>query len=316
MQARKRAERPSSPKRVSHERLTLPLKGPGGEPIDLRRTLCSHGFVDLAPSVPDADYRGMTTTLALRGGARTIHFSETSPGTLTIDVTGPRAGAATRAEIVHAVHAMLALDDDLSHFYALLAGDPMLEWATKGAGRLYRSPTAFEEVIKTILTTNCAWSATIRMNNALVQHLGAVAPGGAHAFPTPQAMAEAPLSFYKDVVRAGYRGPYLRSLASSVANGEINLEAMRAADRTRLDDETLEMQLRALPGVGPYAAAHIMMLFGRRHRLVLDSATRPRYARLSGRKAKDSTIIRKFARYRTDAGLAFWLYITRHWIEE
>jgi N-glycosylase/DNA lyase len=296
--------------------LTLPLKGPGGEPIDLRRTLCSHGFVDLAPNVPDDDYRGMTTTLALRSGARTIHFFEGSPGTLTIDVTGPRPGARARSEILRSVHVMLALDDDLSQFYALLAGDPILEWATKGAGRLYRSPTAFEDVIKTILTTNCAWSATIRMNNALVEHLGVVAPGGAHAFPTPQAMADAPLSFYRDIVRAGYRGPYLRSLAKSVANAELDLEALRAADRTVLDDEALEMQLRALPGVGPYAAAHIMMLFGRRHRLVLDSATRPRYAKLSGRKAKDSTIIRKFARYRNDAGLAFWLYITRHWIKE
>lgn len=266
--------------------------------------------------MPDDDYRGMTTTLALRCGARTIRFFEASPGTLMIDVTGPRLGVRARAEIVHAVHVMLALDDDLSPFYALLAGDPILEWATKGAGRLYRSPTAFEDVIKTILTTNCAWSATIRMNNALVEHLGTVAPGGAHAFPTPQAMAEAPLSFYRDVVRAGYRGPYLRSLATSVAKGELDLEALRAADRAKLDDEALEMQLRALPGVGPYAAAHIMMLFGRRHRLVLDSATRPRYAKLSGRKAKDSTIIRKFARYRTDAGLAFWLYITRHWIKE
>jgi len=316
MQARKSVERASSPKRVSHERFTLPLKGPGGEPIDLRRTLCSHGFVDLAPNVPDDEYRGMTTTLALRDGPRTIHFSETSPGVLTVDVAGARPSVAARTEIAHAVRAILALDDDLSAFYALLAGDPMLEWATKGAGRLYRSPTAFEEVVKTILTTNCAWSATIRMNNALVQHLGMEAPGGAHAFPTPQAMAEAPLSFYKNTVRAGYRGPYLRTLAKSVASGEIDLEALRTADRMLLDDEALEKRLRTLPGVGPYAAAHIMMLFGRRHRLVLDSATRPRYARLSGRKAKDSTIVRKFARYRTDAGLAFWLYITRHWIEE
>ncbi|HEY1728383.1 MAG TPA: hypothetical protein VGG22_08430 [Candidatus Baltobacteraceae bacterium] len=316
MPARKQVERPSSSGRVSHERLTLPLKGPGGEPIDLRRTLCSHGFVELAPSVPDDDYRGMTTTLALRHGARTIHFFEASPGTLAIDVAGPRPSAKTSDEIERAVHVMLALDDNLSPFYALLAGDPILEWATKGAGRLYRSLTAFEDVIKTILTTNCAWSATIRMNNALVQHLGAEAPGGAHAFPTPQEMGGAPLSFYKDVARAGYRGPYLRSLAKSVASGEIDLEALRAADRTVLDDEALEKQLRALPGVGPYAAAHIMMLFGRRHRLVLDSATRPRYAKLTGRKTKDSTIVRKFARYRNDAGLAFWLYITRHWIKE
>ncbi len=46
----------------------------------------------------------------------------------------------------------------------------------------------------------------------------------------------------------------------------------------------MEEELLALPGVGPYAAAHIMMLMGRYSRMVLDSATRPKYARLSGRK--------------------------------
>jgi hypothetical protein len=55
---------------------------------------------------------------------------------------------------------------------------------------------------------------------------------------------------------------------------------------------------------------------GRYSRLVLDSWTRPTYARLAGRKAKDATIERRFRRYREWAGLAFWLYLTRSWVEE
>lgn len=297
--------------------MTVPLRGAGGEPVDLRRTLFSHGFVRLAPHVTGDDHRTLTTTLALRSGARTLHLSQAAPGFLAIDVLGPRPDAATRRDVLASVRTMLALDDDLSAFYKLLAGDPALEWATKGAGRLFRSPTAFEDVVKTVLTTNCAWSATKRMNLALVEHLGApsVTDETLRAFPTPQAMADAPLIFYADVVRAGYRGPYLRSLAQAVASGKIDLEALRNAGRHMLDDEALEKELRALPGVGPYAAAHIMLLFGRRHRLTLDSSTRPRYARLSGRKAKDATIVRRFARYGDDAGLAFWLYLTRDWMD-
>jgi 3-methyladenine DNA glycosylase/8-oxoguanine DNA glycosylase len=150
------------------------------------------------------------------------------------------------------------------------------------------------------------------MTTALVDHLGAEAPDGRHAFPTPQAMAEAGDDFYREVARAGYRGAYLRSLADSVAAGRLNLE--RLTDPDLSDDEVAE-RLIALPGCGPYATAHIMMLLGRYSRLIFDSWTRPTYARLNGRKAADRTIERRFRRYRDYAGLAFWLYLTRDWVD-
>jgi hypothetical protein len=50
---------------------------------------------------------------------------------------------------------------------------------------------------------------------------------------------------------------------------------------------------------------------------VLDSATRPRYARLSGRKPRsDATIVRRFKQYGRFAGLAFWCYVTRDWLDD
>ena len=76
-------------------------------------------------------------------------------------------------------------------------------------------------------------------------------------------------------------------------------------------------QLLALPGVGPYAAAHIMMLLGRSSRLILDSWTRPKYARLTGgAPVPDAEIVARFAPYGRYAGLAFWLFLTRDWIDE
>jgi N-glycosylase/DNA lyase len=207
---------------------------------------------------------------------------------------------------------MLRLDDDLSAFYMLAREDPDLSWAAEGSGRMMRSPTVFEDVVKTICTTNCTWSATVRMTTALVDHLGLEAPDGRRAFPTPAAMAEAGEEFYRDVVRAGYRGAYLHSLAESVAEGRLDLEALNDPGLT--DDDVAE-RLLALPGCGPYATAHMMMLLGRYSRLILDSWTRPTYARLRGRKAADRTIERRFRPYRDYAGLAFWLYLTRDWVE-
>jgi 3-methyladenine DNA glycosylase/8-oxoguanine DNA glycosylase len=285
----------------------LELKGTGGEPVDFLRTITSHGVADLPPNDIDLGAGTLTTALSLSRGAATVRVSAGRKGFARIDGAGPGTGA------VEAVRHMLRLDADLSAFYAAAAADPELSWAAAGAGRMLRCPTVFEEVVKTICTTNCAWSATVRMTTGLVDHLGLEAPDGRRAFPTPAAMAEAGEAFYRDVVRAGYRGPYLRSLAASVAEGSLDLEAL---NDPALSDEEVAERLLALPGCGPYATAHMMMLLGRYSLLILDSWTRPTYARLNGRKASDRTIERRFRRYRDYAGLAFWLYLTRDWVDE
>jgi 3-methyladenine DNA glycosylase/8-oxoguanine DNA glycosylase len=290
----------------------LELKGAGGEPVDLWRTLSSHGVADLPPNVIDEDARTLETTLSLpRNRARTIRIRAGKPGRLLVE--GERIGVSDAPVVTQAARHILRLDADLSAFYEAAREDPDLDWVLAGAGRMLRSPTVFEDVVKTICTTNCAWSATVRMTTALVEHLGLGAPDGRHAFPTPAAMAEADEEFYRDTVRAGYRGAYLRTLATEVAEGRLDLEELNDSE---LPDDLVAERLLALPGCGPYATAHMMMLLGRYSRLILDSWTRPKYARLNGRKARDTTIERRFRRYRDYAGLAFWLYLTRDWVAE
>ena len=292
----------------------VPLVGAGGEPVDLRRTLLSHGFVELPPMELDEEVPSLTVTLVPDGrGARTVEIRPGRRGRVRILVQGRPPSAAAAGRIVERARHVLALDEDLSDFYTALTDDPDLAWAAGGAGRMIRSPSVFEDVVKTICTTNCAWSATERMVGALVANLGARAPGGRHAFPTPEAMAEADEGFYKDVVRSGYRGPYFRTLAADVAAGKLDLEEL--LDPELPDDEVAE-RLLSLPGVGPYATAQMMMLLGRYSRLILDSWSRPKYAQLNGRKASDKTIERRFRRYKRYAGLAFWLYVTRDWVAE
>lgn len=302
----------------------FPLAGPGGEKVDLLRTFLSHGVASLPPMRTDEEAGVFELTFTADGtGPRTVRIRPDGPERGIVSVAGdppdPEEGVALLAAVRH----VLRMDEDLSGFYALAAGDPDLSWATAGAGRMVRSPTVFEEVAKTICTTNCAWSATGRMVGALVEHLGERAPEAppsgpyGRAFPTPEAMAQVGEGFYRDVVRAGYRGRYLISLARSVAGGEIDLEELGEAKPEDLPDDELEKRLLALPGVGPYAAAHVMMMLGRYSRLILDSWTRPKYARLSGTPAVTDAEIRvRFEPYGEYAGLAFWLYLTRDWIPD
>jgi 3-methyladenine DNA glycosylase/8-oxoguanine DNA glycosylase len=305
-------------------RLDIPLRGPGGEPVDLLRTITSHGLASLPPLEVDEANVSLTTTLAVPGGRpRTVRVSPGRRALARVEVVGrPPGQHATRA-LAASIRHVLHMDEDLSEFYALALEDPDLTWVAGGAGRMIRSPTVFEEVVRIVCTTNCSWALTTRMITTLVERLGEPAPGAGdgwrgRAFPSAEAMAAARPRFYRDVVRAGYRGPYLRSLARSVADGSVDLEALGRASLEELSDDDVEARLLALPGVGPYAAAHVMLLLGRYSRLILDSWTRPAYARLVGRKApvSDGAILRRFRRYGRYAGLAFWCYVTSDWVDD
>jgi 3-methyladenine DNA glycosylase/8-oxoguanine DNA glycosylase len=284
----------------------LPLVGAGGEPISFARTVHSHGCARLPPA--EIQEAPLEYLRRLRIGKRVVQLAMHERDGQLIVRSGVSLGRRDAAKAESLVAKMFRLHDDLSPFYARIAGDGRIGWAADGAGRILASPTVFEDVIKTICTTNCAWSATERMTGALVEL-------GEGAFPPAALLARTAESWYREVARMGYRGPYVSAIARAVTNGELDLESLGLAQR--YGDAEAEEMLLALPGIGSYGAAHVMQLLGRHRQLVLDSWTRPTFRRLAGKKqAADSTIRRAFARYGEYAGLAFWLFLTRDWIEE
>jgi hypothetical protein len=71
----------------------IPLRGPGGEPVDLLRTFMSHGVADLLPGRVDEAERTYTTTLALpRTLPRTVRISEGRSGFARVEIEGRRLG--------------------------------------------------------------------------------------------------------------------------------------------------------------------------------------------------------------------------------
>ena len=145
----------------------------------MRRAVAVSAAVSAALGGEPASARDSSAT----GGPRTVRISG-GPGAsggpavalLALADAGPPPDAASAA-LTATARRLLCLDDDLSAFYARAAADPDLAWACTGAGRMMRSPAVFEDVVKTVCTTNCAWSATERMVGALVEHLGEPAPG-------------------------------------------------------------------------------------------------------------------------------------------
>lgn len=275
----------------------------------LERVARSHGWYDLPPFGWDG---ARLVTVAHVGGAAHDVAVEERAGALVVR-SSARGKAAERA-LRPLVTAMLQLDEDLAPLYALTDGDQRLAYArAHGVGRMLRAPTAYEDVIKMLLTTNCTWTLTRIMVTRLVEKLGEPAPSGARAFPTPQAMAKKSEAFYRDVVRAGYRAPHLAAIARDVATGALDFEAWRTPS---IDDAALRKQLLALPGIGPYAADNLLRLLGHYGYLGLDSWCRGRLKQLYPRVRNiDSFATRRYKPFGHFAGLAMWLDVTRHWHE-
>jgi N-glycosylase/DNA lyase len=285
-------------------------------PLDFhfKRTVISHGWCDLRPFSLDREKWVLTRTLDLPKNQPVTMAIRGTKRALKIQ-TSRQLAMPERERVIAGVRHMLRLDDNMSEFYQLLERDPDFSWIpTQGAGRLLRSPTVFEDLVKMICTTNCSWALTKNMVNGLVEHLGRESAEGERTFPTPKAMALMPLKFYVKEVRAGYRSSYLKQLADRVASGELDVEAWC---KSTLPTSDLMKQIRGVMGVGPYAAENLLKLLGRYDGLALDSWTRAKFftVRNNGRKAADKKIARYYSRYKEWRGLVLWCDVTRDWIE-
>jgi 3-methyladenine DNA glycosylase/8-oxoguanine DNA glycosylase len=246
------------------------LRLPARPPFSFPAVVGSHGWARLAPFAVEQDSGRLVRVERLASGRVVeLQIEEAIEGVaVESDVVLEESEC---REVESKVAWMLGLDQDLSAFYALAREEPKLAHVEGQAqGRLLRSPTLFEDVVKTILTTNTTWNGTIRMAEALVLQFGAPlsADPARHAFPTPERLAAADEGMLRSEARLGYRAPYVLALARAVAEGELDLEALKSGD---LATAELRRRLLALKGVGEYAAANLLMLLERYDFLPVDS---------------------------------------------
>ena len=221
-----------------------------------------------------------------------------------------------KAAISRSVITMLRMDEPLDEFYEEAKRYPHFRWVAKlGAGRLLRSHTVFEDVVKMICTTNCSWALTEIIVGALVSKLGTRIGDGVHSFPTPEVIAKQSESYLRKEIRCGYRAPYLLELSQRIASGSLDVESWRTSD---VPTEDLFEQVQQVKGVGKYAAGNILKLLGRYDYLGLDSWCRSKFYEIykNGRKVKDSTIEKHYSRFGKWQGLFLWMDVTRDWYKK
>ena len=211
--------------------------------------------------------------------------------------------------------------------------------AENGFGRLIRSASLFEDIVKVICTCNVTWRQTVTMVQAIVQHWGVPAAPGergsceqsrdrkgaesgmspatapAHGFPTPARLARAGEANLKRLARVGYRAGFIQHLARDVADGRLDLQQIE--QHTGPTDELCRV-LRQIKGVGDYAAGNLAMLLGRYDCLAIDTEMSRLLTRRYPRRTWSPARMRAhYESWRPYQFLAYWFelwqdYVARH----
>ncbi|MEW6403349.1 MAG: hypothetical protein AB1649_16255 [Chloroflexota bacterium] len=286
-------------------------------PFNFMSVVNSHGWRQLAPF----DFDETTSTLsyvfrATNGRVMQLNMSDAKTG-VSADVRG-RLSRRETSEVKEAVTWMFALDADYSSFYKAARREPRLRKAIKFAyGRVLRSPTLFEDVVKTLFTTNTLWGATKNMTKKLVASFGDPLPGPVppavelreeqRAFPTPENIAASSPQVLQETARVGYRAPALHQLAVQVASGALDLEAFKRSALPTLD---LRKELLKINGIGPYAAANLLLILGRSDFIPVDSWALKLVSHewYHGKPVTAKEVEQAFEAWGEYKGLAFWFW--------
>jgi len=286
---------------VSEKTTTLTLQAPPR--FDLHRAVCSYGYFILAPNHWDVKARVLHRPLRTAAG-RVVKTTLRQRADRTLVLACGRAvPRGDHATLKNQVRRMLRFDEDFTAWRAL---HPLAK--KRRFDRMFRSPTLFEDVVKTVTSCNVTWANTIQMNRLMVEHVG---HGG---FPTPEQLADFGEARLKERCRVGYRAGRIVQLARDVVKGEIVLDGFEEPGRK--SGELFEA-FRGIYGIGPYAAGNLCHLVGAYDRLAIDTETyrhfclqhqvkRPRGADAAGLKRLHTKIENHYERYAPFQFLAYW----------
>jgi 3-methyladenine DNA glycosylase/8-oxoguanine DNA glycosylase len=277
-------------------------------PFNFPRLLVSHGWAKLAPYQKVEGSSSISYTAQLNDGQVVeIKVSDAGDG-VYVEMMPQLAGY---EEVVRdMINWMFSLQQDLGEFYNMARDHPKLSHVVEqGIGRLLRCPSVFEELVKTILTTNTRWTGTIRMVDALVQGYGKPWPDNVQkrAFPTPEVLARVDLEKLRKSAGLGYRTPYVNALAQDVVSGVRDLEGLKHSEHPT---EEIRKELLSIKGVGEYAAASVLMLLGRFDFIPVDSwALRlVSHEWHAGAQVGQDEVEEAFQTWGSWKGLAYWFW--------
>eukprot|EP00040_Diaphanoeca_grandis_P015967 m.82088 g.82088 ORF g.82088 m.82088 type:complete len:471 (+) comp25485_c0_seq1:92-1504(+) len=249
--------------------------------FSLAQSICSYGYFGLAPNIwkptdTQPSEEGPLGNRKTDSGcySRPLRFGKNhnrvcvvsvvqdrENNCLKVSLSCPVKSANHRLQIKQQIVRITRLDFKLDDFHRL---HPAAE--ARGFGRLFRSPTLWEDLVKTITNCNMQWSGTVDMNKKLCSELGTEHA----AFPTPFEVAKLSVDDLMKC-RLGYRASWIYELAHQIVDNKIDLSWFEHPSRERTE---VVKALKKLKGFGEFAANNMCQLLGLFDSFPYDTETR------------------------------------------
>jgi len=284
------------------------------KPFSLRATALSHGWHECSPfhwcdaadclQIIERDGDIPIRVSFLEGRA-----SRGSHARVRMIIDAEKISDTVVALMARRAAIILGTDRDLREFHALADTIPSIAPVVRiGAGRLLRSPSMTENIVKTICGTNVNWNQAVKMIN----RIGQLGPclrefRNLHAWPTPREILNAGEDYLLNVARVGYRTESILSLCRSALDGTFDPDSLDELARTA-DTDSLHKRLLSIRGVGPASAGFLLSLLGHYDRVAIDSWTIAYVAKthLNGKKPTVKQVEKHFEPYGRWRQLVWW----------
>jgi len=224
--------------------------------FDYDKFIYFHGWIYLSPFSLFED-KNVGAYLRLKNGKSIKVKIERSEGRVyTTLIVSTREdghiGEMDREVLRGQVSRMFCLDQDFTGFYEMCRDEPVLSFVYKKNCRgMLRSSNTFEDIIKTICTTNCDWRNTKNMCSALCS----LDSGN---FPTPKEILQYNDKKLSDMVPVGYRSRTILEISRLWEDGKNDIDKW-AKEK---DFEKIRNVLGNVWGIGDYCLNHILVLLG------------------------------------------------------
>lgn len=223
-------------------------------PFSLVKTVESHGWFQLAPWKWDGEVLKRQSQVGSWFGEIRVWQGGCDEICYATDRDCPD-------EIEKTVTRWLSLDWDPSPFLSLCDSNDahIAEFVRLGGGRFLRGSTFYEDLVKTICTINTTW----RQTKMMVWNLVDLNSG---TFPTPTDVLKFGDFELINRCKLGFRKATLRHVTRQLlSQAVISQEGKLIGDRPSYSD------LLSLKGIGPYTAAHSLMLLRDYSKIPVDS---------------------------------------------
>ena len=265
--------------------------------FDLDLLVHSHGWANLVPFEWDDNRKVLSRYEHLDGKVIRLEVKQASGGASVSCASNVALTPKDKKVLRQRSSYMLGFDIELDEFIqrAKSLNRRIHHFARSGGARMLRSSTLFEDVVKTLFTTNASWAFTKQMCQRLVAE-SACQAGNSSFFPSPQMVRSLGLGVLTKKCRLGYRAQYLQNITDAFTQDSQALE--NGSPR-----EVVE-RLSQVKGLGPYCANHIAILLGEYSRIPVDSEVRS-YCKEVGLSYKEERILKHYSAWHPFEFLAF-----------